>query len=70
MDEVDLAGELCEKGGFFAGRIAAADDGDGDVFVEGAVAGGAGCEAVTDELFFVGEAEVARGGAGGDDNGF
>ena len=69
VDEVDFGSELGEEGGFFTSGVAAADDGDGDVAVEGTVAGRAGGEAVTDEFFFVGHAEVARACAGRDDDG-
>ena len=49
VDEVDFAGEAGEEGGFLAGAVSAADDADGDIAVEGSVAGGAGSEAAADE---------------------
>ena len=69
MDEVNLRGEPGEEAGFLARGIAAADDGDRDVAIEGAVAGGAGGEAVADEFALALDAEPAGGGAAGDDEG-
>ncbi len=69
VDEVNLGREAGEEGGFFAGGVAAADDADGDIAVEGAVAGGAGGESVADKFFFAGEAEPLCARAGGDDKG-
>lgn len=69
MDQVNDGSESGEEDGFFTRRVAAADDTDWQVAVEGTVAGCAGCEAATDERFFAFEAEVTRGGATGDDEG-
>ena len=70
VHEVDLGGEAGEEEGFFAGGVAAADDGDRDVAVEGAVAGRAGGHAVAAVVMLLaGDAEEAGRGARGDDHG-
>ena len=69
MDEVHFASKAGEEARFFAGAIASADDGDGNAGVEGTIAGGTRGESATDELLFIGQAEVAWGGTGGDDHG-
>ena len=70
VHEVDLGGEAGEEEGFFAGGVAAADDGDRDVTVEGAVAGRAGGHAVAAVVMLLaGDAEEAGRGARGDDHG-
>ena len=70
MHEVDLRGEAGEEEGFFAGGVAAADDGHGDVAIEGAVAGRAGGDAVAAVVMHLtGDAEVTGRGAGSDDDG-
>jgi hypothetical protein len=70
VHEVHLGGEAGEEERFFAGGVAAADDGDRDVAVEGAVAGRAGGDAVAAVVMLLaGDAEERGRGAGGDDHG-
>ena len=67
VDEPDLRRELREEVGLLHRGVAAADDGDLLAAEEEAVARGAGRDAVPLELLLAREAEVLRGGAGGDD---
>lgn len=69
MDEIDLGCEAGEERCFFASGVAATDDANGHISVEGTVAGGAGGESVSDEFLFSGEAEPFGTGAGGNDQG-
>ena len=70
VDEVNFAGEAGEKVGFFGCGIAAANDDDGHVAVEGSIAGGAsGDSGFAVEFLLAFEAEEAGGGSGGDDDG-
>ena len=68
MDEGDLVGELGEEHRLLDGGVAAADDGDVVVPEEEAVAGGAGRDAVAEQLAPRREAEHQGLGAGGDDD--
>ena len=58
MDQINGAGEFGEESGFFTSAVATTDDADGDVAVEGTVAGGATGQPVADEALFIGQAEV------------
>ena len=69
MDEVDLVGEPGEEGRLLHRGVAAADDGDRLLAEEEAVAGGAPRDAVAAQAVLVVEAELAVGGAGGEDHG-
>ena len=60
MDDVDFRGKLAQEDRFFTGGVTTADDGDGDVWVEGTVTGGTGSEAMPNELFLVREPEMTR----------
>jgi len=66
--EVDLLGELGEEHALLDGGVAAADDGDRLVPVQGAVAGGAPADAAADELGLAGDARPPRLHAGGEDH--
>ena len=68
-DHVHLLGDAAHLDGRLEGRAAAADDGDGLVPVERAVAGGAVDDAATGELVLAGDLELALLGAAGDDHG-
>ena len=68
MHQRDLAAEAREEVGLFHGRIAAADHHDVLAAIEEAVAGGAGADAVADQLLLGFEAQPARRSAGGDDH--
>ena len=71
VDEVNFGGEASEEVGFFGSRIAAADNDDRHVAVEGSVTGGTGGDAgFAVEFLLAFEAEEAGGGSGGDDDGF
>src|SRR5271155_355724 len=65
VDEVGLASVASQKVGFFHRGIAAANDGDGFLTEKIAVAGCAGGNAAADQFTLAGEAQQARGGAGG-----
>jgi hypothetical protein len=67
VDEVTF-GELGEERGLLDGRVAAADHGDLLVAEEEPVAGGAGGQAVAEQLGLLLEAEHERLRAGGDDD--
>ena len=70
VDQVDFAGVAAEEVGLFHGGIAAADDGNGLAAEKETVAGGAGRDAVAEELAFGLQAEHAGRGAGSDDERF
>ena len=71
MYEVDLGGETGEEGGLLDGGVPSPDDDERLVakLRESAVAGGAIGDAVFFQGAFGGQAEAARAGAGGDDDG-
>jgi hypothetical protein len=69
MNERDLGGEAGEEDRFLHGGVAAADHDDFFAGKEKAVAGGAGRNAVADQLLLVRQAQPAGGGAAGDDQG-
>src|SRR5690606_612918 len=69
VDDGDAVGEAGEEEGLLHRRVPAADDGDVLAAEEGAVAGGAGGDAVAEEAPLVRQPEVLRGGARGDDDG-
>ena len=69
VDQRDFAAEAGEEIGLFHGGIAAAHHHDLLAAVEEAVAGGAGADAVADQLLLGFQAQPARRGAGGDDHG-
>lgn len=71
VDEMNFRGEMREKVRFFAGGVAAAENGDFDIAVKRAVTGGAGADTfASEEVFLAGNASDARGRAGCDDDGF
>ena len=63
----DLAAEARQEVGLFHGGIAAADHHDLLAAIEEAVAGGAGADAVADQLLLRWQAQPARRSARGDD---
>ena len=67
VDQIDLAGDVRQIQRFFDRGVAAADHRHVLILVEEAVAGGAGGHAAALEFLFRGDAQVFRGGAGGDD---
>jgi hypothetical protein len=67
MDEIDLGSEACEEAGFLARGIAAADDSDGHIAVEGAVTDGAGGDAVANKFALPREARPFCRSPRGDD---
>jgi hypothetical protein len=67
MDEIDLGSEACEEAGFLARGIAAADDSDGHIAVEGAVTDGAGGDAVANKFALPGKARPFCRSPRGDD---
>ena len=69
MHQGDFAAEAREEVGLFHGGIAAADHHDLLAAIEEAVAGGASADAVADQLLLAFEAQPARAGAAGDDQG-
>jgi hypothetical protein len=69
MDDGDLGGEVGEEQRLLDSGVAAADHQDLLAAVEEAVAGGAGGDAKALELLLGRQAEPARLGAGGDDDG-
>ena len=68
VDERDLLGELGEEDRLLHRRVATADDGDVMAAEEEPVAGGAGRQAVSEQLRLGLEAEHQRLGAGGHDD--
>lgn len=70
-EDGDVAGVLCQERGLLGGRVAAADDVEGLVAEDGhgAVADGAGGDAVLPVGLLALEVHAAGGGAGGDDDG-
>ena len=64
-----IDGELGQEHALFDGRVAAADDRDRLVAVQGAVAGGAVRDAAPEELGLAGDAELARLDARREDDG-
>ena len=69
MDDVDLAGEAGEEGGFLDRGVAAAYDSDGLVTEEEAITGGAPRDTAAGQCVFAGQAQLAVAGAGGEDHG-
>src|SRR5699024_13286 len=69
VDDGNVLGELGQEGRLLHRGVAAADDGDVVVAEEEAVAGGAGADAVAEQALLAVDAEVAGGGAGGQDDG-
>src|SRR5215210_4765949 len=69
VDQRHLAGELSEEERLLDGGVAAADDRHLLATEEEAVARRAGGDAVTEQVRLAGDAELLRGGAGGDDQG-
>ena len=68
MDQVDLRAEAGEEGGLLDRRVTAADDGDGLLAEEEAVAGRAPRDAAARELLLARQAELPVAGAGGQDD--
>src|SRR5699024_822120 len=64
VDERDLRRATGEERGFLECRVAAADDGDGLVPADEAIAGGAPAHAVTGQLLLIGQTELAVGRTG------
>ena len=66
-----MAAVFGQEQSFFGGGVAAADHDEGFVAEDGhgAVADGAGADAVLPVFFFAGEVEAPGGGAGGEDDG-
>jgi hypothetical protein len=67
VHQVDLLRDVRQVQRLFDRGVAAADDAGDLVAVEEAVAGGAGAHALAHERGLGGQAQVLRGGAGGDD---
>src|SRR5207237_1651873 len=69
MNDGHFAGEARQEQRFFHGGIAAPDDRDFFAGKKETITGGAGGNSITDQRLFAGQAQPARAGAAGDDQG-
>ena len=69
MDEINLGSKAREERGLLASRVPSPNDADGNIAVEGAIAGRARRESVTNEIFLVLDADVTGRSTTGNDEG-